>query len=128
MFTDSKAFSGFAVNDVQKAKDFYGQTLGLRVTEIPDSPGGGMLKLHLAGGAEVLIYPKPNHVPATFTILNFPVPDIDKAVDELIRRGVRMERYAEFDQDEKGVFRAQDPPIAWLTDPAGNTLSVLQQD
>lgn len=126
MFGSSKAFSGFAVNDLQAAKDFYTQTLGLRVSEETDVPGGSMLTLHLGGGTEVLVYPKDNHVPATFTVLNFPVADIDEAVDELVRRGVRMERYAQFDQDEKGVFRAQDPPIAWFTDPAGNTFSVLQ--
>jgi catechol 2,3-dioxygenase-like lactoylglutathione lyase family enzyme len=128
MFTNSKAFSGFAVNDLQKAKEFYTQTLGLRVSEEADAPGGAMLTLHLEGGTEVLVYPKPNHVPATFTVLNFPVPDIDKAVDELIRRGVRMERYPEFEHDEKGIFRGQTPLIAWFTDPAGNTFSVLQLD
>lgn len=128
MFTKTKAFSSFAVNDVQKAKDFYGQTLGLRISEEADTPGGGILTLQLEGGGEVMIYPKPNHVPATFTVLNFPVPDIDQAVDELTRRGVRFERYAEFEQDEKGIFRTEGPPIAWFTDPAGNTLAVLQLD
>ncbi|MBT2393273.1 VOC family protein [Streptomyces sp. ISL-1] len=125
MLANSKAFSGFAVNDLQKAKEFYGQTLGLRVSEETDATGG-MLTLHLAGGADILLYPKPNHVAASFTVLNFPVPDIDEAVSELARRGVTFERYAGFDQDEKGVFRAEGPPIAWFTDPAGNTLAVLQ--
>lgn len=125
MLTNSKAFSGFAVNDLQEAKEFYGQTLGLRVTEESDATGG-MLTLHLEGGTEILVYPKPNHVAASFTVLNFPVPDIDEAVTELAGRGVTFERYAGFDQDEKGVFRAEGPPIAWFTDPSGNTLSVLQ--
>ncbi|MFF4231987.1 VOC family protein [Streptomyces sp. NPDC001820] len=125
MLANSKAFSGFAVNDLQKAKEFYGQTLGLRVSEETDATGG-MLTLHLAGGADILVYAKPNHVAASFTVLNFPVPDIDEAVSELARRGVIFERYAGFDQDEKGVFRAEGPPIAWFTDPAGNTLAVLQ--
>ncbi|MFF3397649.1 VOC family protein [Streptomyces sp. NPDC002659] len=127
MLTNSKAFSGFAVNDLQKAKEFYGQTLGLRVTE-ETGPPGGMLTLHLGSGAQIFVYPKPNHVAANFTVLNFPVPDIDEAVDELAGRGVTFERYAGFDQDEKGVMRAEGPPIAWFTDPSGNTLSVLQMD
>ncbi len=123
MFADSSAFSGFSVDDVDKARQFYGETLGLRVSE-----ENGMLHLHLAGGQNVLVYPKPNHTPATFTILNFPVPDIDAAVDELAARGVRLERYDGFNQDEKGILRDdQSPPIAWFTDPAGNVLSVLQE-
>jgi catechol 2,3-dioxygenase-like lactoylglutathione lyase family enzyme len=126
MLTSSKAFSSFAVNDLQQAKEFYGQTLGLRVTE--ETGMGGMLTLHLGGGAEILVYPKPNHVAANFTLLNFPVPDIDQAVDELTERGVTFERYAGFDQDEKGIMRAEGPPIAWFTDPSGNTLAVLQLD
>jgi catechol 2,3-dioxygenase-like lactoylglutathione lyase family enzyme len=122
MFADSSAFSGFSVDDVDKARQFYGETLGLRVSE-----ENGMLHLHLAGGQNILVYPKPNHTPATFTILNFPVPDIDAAVDELAARGVRLERYDGFNQDEKGILRDdQSPPIAWFTDPAGNVLSVLQ--
>lgn len=121
MFTDTKAFSGFAVDDIERAKEFYGGTLGLRVTE-----DHGLLTLHIAGGAEIIIYPKENHTPAGFTLLNFPVDDIDAAVEELTRRGVRFERYPEFDQDDKGVFRKEGPLIAWFTDPAGNVLSVLQ--
>jgi catechol 2,3-dioxygenase-like lactoylglutathione lyase family enzyme len=121
MLEDSRAFSGFAVDDVQKAQQFYGETLGLRTSE-----EHGLLRLHLAGDRPVLVYPKPDHVPATYTILNFPVPDIDRAVDELAERGVRFERYEGFDQDEKGVFRGGGPYIAWFTDPAGNILSVLQ--
>jgi catechol 2,3-dioxygenase-like lactoylglutathione lyase family enzyme len=121
MLADTKAFSGFAVNDVAKATQFYGETLGLRV-----SAENGMLHLHLGSGADVLVYPKPNHTPASFTVLNFPVDDIDKAVDTLTERGVRFERYDGIDTDEKGVARGGGPYIAWFTDPAGNVLSVLQ--
>jgi catechol 2,3-dioxygenase-like lactoylglutathione lyase family enzyme len=122
MFAKTKAFSGFAVDDLQKARRFYGETLGLNVAE-----EHGLLYLHLFGGTDVLVYPKPDHVPASFTILNFPVDDIDEAVDELVRRGVRFERYPGLDADEKGVFRGGGPYIAWFTDPAGNILSVLQE-
>lgn len=123
MFGQTKAFSGFSVDDVQAAKSFYGEILGLEVTE-----AYGLLRLHLAGGTEVLAYPKgEQHVPATFTILNFQVEDIDAAVDELSRRGVVFQRYPELEADEKGVFRGGGPFIAWFTDPAGNTLSVLQE-
>ncbi|MFD8019430.1 VOC family protein [Streptomyces lavendulae] len=121
MFSDTRAFSGFAVDDIQRAKEFYGETLGLRVTE-----ENGLLTLHIAGGAEILVYPKEDHVPAGFTLLNFPVEDIDAAVDGLAGRGVRFERYPGFEQDEKGVVREGGPLIAWFTDPAGNVLSVLQ--
>jgi len=121
MFADSKAFSGFSVDDVDRARQFYGEILGLRVSE-----ENGMLHLHLAGGHNVLVYPKPNHAPATFTVLNFPVDDIDEAVDALAARGVRIERYDGFNQDEKGILRDEGPRIAWFTDPAGNVLSVLQ--
>jgi catechol 2,3-dioxygenase-like lactoylglutathione lyase family enzyme len=122
MLSESKAFSGFAVDDVQKAREFYGDTLGLRTSE-----EYGLLTLHLAGDRPTLVYPKPDHTPATYTILNFPVDDIDRAVDELAERGVRFEKYDGFDQDEKGVFRGGGPYIAWFTDPAGNVLSVLQE-
>src|SRR5437016_42831 len=122
MFQDVHAFSGFSVDDPQKAKEFYGQTLGLEVTE-----ANGLLTLHLAGGSNVLIYPKPNHAPATFTILNFPVDNVEKAVDELTRRGVRFEHYeGELQTDERGISRGSGPTIAWFTDPAGNILSVLE--
>jgi catechol 2,3-dioxygenase-like lactoylglutathione lyase family enzyme len=124
MFTETKAFSGFAVDDVPKAREFYEQTLGVRVTE-----DNGLLTLHLAGGERpTLAYPKPDHTPADYTILNFPVDDIEKAVDELTARGVRFERYEGFDQDEKGIFRGEGPLIAWFRDPAGNVLSVIQLD
>ncbi len=123
MFGQTKAFSGFSVDDIQAAKLFYGEMLGLEVTE-----AYGLLRLHLAGGTEVLAYPKgEQHVPATFTILNFQVEDIDAAVDELGRRGVVFQRYPGLEADEKGVFRGGGPFIAWFTDPAGNILSVLQE-
>ncbi len=124
MLKDAKAFSGFSVNDLQKAKEFYGQTLGLDVSE-----AHGLLTLHLAGGTNVLMYPKENHIPATFTILNFPVANIEQTVDDLTSRGVHFESYHEGDlvTDEKGIFRGGGPLIAWFKDPAGNILSVLEQ-
>ncbi|MGH2752099.1 MAG: VOC family protein [Actinomycetota bacterium] len=125
MFGTTNAFSGFAVNDVPAAKKFYAETLGLKVSE-----DHGLLTLHIAGGGDILVYPKPDHAPATFTILNFPVDDIDQAVDELASRGVSFQRYDGFEQDEKGIARPSGddgPPIAWFTDPAGNILSVFQQ-
>jgi catechol 2,3-dioxygenase-like lactoylglutathione lyase family enzyme len=121
MFEHTRAYSGFSVDDIQKAKRFYGETLGLRVSE-----QNGMLTLHLAGDRDTLVYPKDDHTPATFTILNFPVEDVDRTVEELTERGVRFERYPGFDQDEKGVFRGGGPLIAWFKDPAGNILSVIQ--
>jgi len=123
MFEHTKAFSGFSVDDIPKAKQFYGETLGLRVSE-----EYGMLTLHIAGDRDTLIYPKEDHTPATFTILNFPVDDVDKAVEELAARGVRFERYDGAEQDEKGINRGGGPLIAWFKDPAGNILSVIQQD
>ena len=125
MLQDSKAFSGFAVPDIAKAKEFYGKTLGLNVSE-----DRGLLKLHLAGGNNVLIYSKPNHVPATFTILNFPVDDVDQAVDKLSKRGVHFVIYEQGDvqTDEKGIMRGNGPTIAWFKDPAGNILSVLEAE
>jgi catechol 2,3-dioxygenase-like lactoylglutathione lyase family enzyme len=122
MLTNSKAFSGFAVDDLPKAREFYGETLGLRTSE-----EHGLLSLHLAGDRDTLVYPKPDYTPATYTILNFPVDDIDKAVDELVERGVRFERYDSFEQDDKGISRGGGPDIAWFKDPAGNVLSVLQE-
>lgn len=122
MFDNIKAFSSFAVNDLAAAKRFYGETLGLEVSDGPM----GTLSLHVTGGLEILIYPKPNHTPASFTILNFPVDDIDRVVDDLVDRGVRFERYDGFGQDDKGIARGEGPLIAWFTDPAGNVLSVLQ--
>jgi catechol 2,3-dioxygenase-like lactoylglutathione lyase family enzyme len=123
MFQKSKAFSGFSANDISAAKEFYGGTLGLDVAE-----RNGMLELHLGGGGLVLIYPKPNHTPATFTVLNFPVDDVEQAVDQLTAKGVQFERYeGEFPTDEKGISRGEGPLIAWFKDPAGNIVSVLQQ-
>jgi predicted enzyme related to lactoylglutathione lyase len=121
VFSTSKAFSGFAVDDIARANAFYGETLGLEVSE-----ANGMLRLSIADGAQVLVYPKPSHLPATYTILNFPVDDIDSAVDDLAARGIAMTRYDGFDQDERGIFRGGGPFIAWFTDPAGNVLSVVQ--
>jgi catechol 2,3-dioxygenase-like lactoylglutathione lyase family enzyme len=122
MLAETKAFSGFAVPDLKEARAFYEGTLGLRVSEEHD-----LLTLHLAGDRDTLVYAKPDHVPATYTILNFPVDDVGAAVDELQQRGVRFERYEGLDQDEKGISRAPDgPAIAWFTDPAGNILSVLE--
>jgi predicted enzyme related to lactoylglutathione lyase len=121
MLRDSRAFSGFSSNDIPKAKEFYGQTLGLEVTEENE-----MLTLHLAGGGRVLIYPKDDHEPASFTVLNFPVADVDAAVDSLTKAGVAFERYDGMNQDERGVMRDQGPAIAWFKDPAGNVLAVLE--
>jgi catechol 2,3-dioxygenase-like lactoylglutathione lyase family enzyme len=123
MFTNTKAFSGFAVPDIEAARAFYADTLGIKTTE-----EHGILTLHLGGGERpTLVYPKPDHTPATYTILNFPVDDIDATVDELTARGVEMQRYDGMDQDERGVMRSGGPYIAWFTDPAGNVLSVLQE-
>ena len=123
MLKDSKAFSGFAVKDLDAAKRFYGQTLG---QDVRDGPMG-IMELHLAGGATVMVYPKDDHVPATYTILNFPVDDIDESVDHLVAKGVVFERYPHLKADEKGVFREEGPDIAWFKDPAGNILAVLQE-
>ena len=124
MFRDSKAFSGFAVKDLDAARSFYGETLGL---EVEDQPMG-ILELRLATGASVLVYPKPDHVPATYTILNFPVSDVEAAVDRLVAAGVRMERFEGFEQDAKGIARdGEGPTIAWFTDPSGNILAVLDE-
>ena len=124
MFKNTKAFSGFSVDDLRKAKAFYSQTLGLEVAELPEG-----LELQIASGTGIFIYPKPNHTPATFTILNFPVDDIEQAVDELAKRGVRFEHYNKGDlkTDEKGIARGPGPNIAWFKDPAGNILSVLEE-
>jgi predicted enzyme related to lactoylglutathione lyase len=119
---NSKAFSGFAVDDVQTAREFYGDTLGLKTSE-----ENGILTLHLAGERPTFIYPKPDFTPATYTILNFPVDDIESAVDQLSERGVSFERYDGFDQDERGIAEGPGPRIAWFKDPAGNILSVLQE-
>jgi catechol 2,3-dioxygenase-like lactoylglutathione lyase family enzyme len=121
---ESRAFSGFSVDDVPRAHAFYRDTLGLDVAE-----ENGMLQLELVGGGRVLMYPKPDHAPATFTVLNFPVADIEAAVDWLAGRGVRFEQYegTPIETDSRGIFRGGGPLIAWFTDPAGNVLSVLQE-
>lgn len=123
MFKNSKAFSGFSVNDINKAKEFYSQVLGLGVQEKE-----GMLSLQVKGSNEIIIYPKPNHIPATFTILNFPTDNIEEAVEELTKKGVRFEIYKEeaYKTDEKGIRRDSGMKIAWFKDPAGNILSVIE--
>jgi catechol 2,3-dioxygenase-like lactoylglutathione lyase family enzyme len=122
MFADTKAYSGFAVDDMEKAREFYGQTLGLRTSE-----EYGLMWLHLAGGRDTLVYHQPDPRPASYTILNFEVDDIDQAVDAMAARGVHFERYDVVDQDDKGAFREEGPYIAWFKDPSGNVLSVLQE-
>jgi catechol 2,3-dioxygenase-like lactoylglutathione lyase family enzyme len=125
MFENTKAFSGFSVDDIPAAKQFYGETLGLDVSEENE-----ILTLQIAGDRPTLIYPKEDHTPATFTILNFPVDDVESAVDQLSERGVEFERYpgTDLETDEKGIFRDPDSPlIAWFKDPAGNVLSVIQE-
>jgi predicted enzyme related to lactoylglutathione lyase len=117
-----KAFSSFSVNDLGKAKQFYSRTMGLQVSESPEG-----LELHVADGTKVFVYPKPNHSPATFTVLNFPVKNIEEAVDRLKQLGVRFEKYeGDLKTDEKGIFRGEGPKIAWFKDPAGNFLSVIE--
>ena len=129
MLAQSKAFSGFAVDDIEKAREFYGDTLGLEVE------GGGrrvgrarLLNLKLAGDRATLVYPKPDFEPATYTILNFPVDDVEATVDGLTERGVSFERYEGVEQDEKGISRGMGPTIAWFKDPAGNVLAVLEEE
>ncbi|MGA5063847.1 VOC family protein [Streptomyces exfoliatus] len=127
MFGETPAFSGFSVDDLDAARRFYGETLGLKA-ELDGEGEMRMLSLTLAGGARIFVYPKDDHAPATFTILNFEVDDIERAVDELTGRGVTLERYADFEADDKGVVRVEGgPAIAWFKDPAGNVLSVLQE-
>jgi|SRR5699024_4096330 len=133
MFKNTKTFSSFSVDDSQKAQEFYGETLGMDINLVEGMEDFGMLELHIEDNNTIMIYPKPNHEPATFTVLNFPVKDIDDAVDELINRGVKFERYDEeaFNMDEKNISRSKkgpEPNIAWFKDPAGNILSVLQDN
>jgi catechol 2,3-dioxygenase-like lactoylglutathione lyase family enzyme len=123
MLKGSQAFSGFSVDDIDRARQFYGETMEMEISVVMH----GLLNLQLPGGGHILVYPKPNHTPATFTILNFPVDDIEAAVDELKKRGVHFEHYdAPMKTDEKGIFRGGGPLIAWFRDPAGNILSVIQ--
>jgi predicted enzyme related to lactoylglutathione lyase len=125
MFANTKATNGFAVDDIEAAKKFYGETLGLGVTVLSEE--FGVTSIQLAGGRDTLVYAKPDFVPATYTILNFEVDDVDSAVDQLGAKGVEFERYEGFEQDEKGIARGPGPSIAWFKDPAGNILAVLQQ-
>src|SRR5215210_8484500 len=125
MFENTKAYNGFAVDDVHKARDFYAEVLGVKAQVLDEE--NGLMSLGLGGDPDTLVYQKPDFTPATYTILNFPVDDIDAAVDGLAERGVQLERYEGFDQDDKGVFRGEGPFIAWFKDPAGNILSVLQE-
>ena len=124
MLTNSKAFNGFAVDDLQKAHQFYGETLGVKTTIVDEQ--NGLMTLHLPGDRDTLVYEKRDLKPGNYTILNFPVDNIEGAVDELTKRGVQFERYDGFEQDEKGISRGGGPPLAWFTDPAGNILSLIQ--
>jgi len=125
MFANTKAFSGFAVDDLDRAREFYGETLGLRTSVLDEE--NGLMVLHLAGDRDTFVYRKEDFEPATYTILNFQVDDVEKAVDDLSARGVRFERYDGFEQDEKGIARDMGPDIAWFKDPAGNILAVLHE-
>src|ERR1700710_940703 len=125
MFANTRATNGFAVDDIEAAKQFYGETLGLGVTVLSEEHG--VTSIQLAGGRDTLVYAKPDFAPATYTILNFEVDDVDAAVDGLASKGVPFERYEGFEQDEKGIARGPGPSIAWFKDPARNILSVLQQ-
>jgi catechol 2,3-dioxygenase-like lactoylglutathione lyase family enzyme len=125
MLAQSKAFSGFAVDDLEQARRFYADTLGLDVKAIDDP---GLLNIRLAGDRDILVYPKGDFEPATYTILNFPVDDVEAAVDDLVSRGVAFERYDGMEQDEKGIARGPGPEIAWFKDPAGNILAVLESE
>jgi predicted enzyme related to lactoylglutathione lyase len=125
VFGNTKAYSGFAVDDLERAREFYGETLGLKTSVLDEE--NGLMVLHIAGDRNTLVYRKPDFTPATYTILNFPVDDVDDAVDQLTARGVRFERYDGFEQDEKGIARGPGPNIAWFKDPAGNILSVLEE-
>ena len=124
MFTNTKAISGFAVDDIDRAVEFYGTTLGLKTTVLQE---GLLVQLDIAGDRPTLVYAKPDFEPATYTILNFPVADVERAVADLKDRGIALEHYDGMDQDEQGIMRNEGPPIAWFKDPAGNILSVVQQ-
>jgi catechol 2,3-dioxygenase-like lactoylglutathione lyase family enzyme len=126
MLANSRAYSGFAVDDIAKARQFYTETLGLTVSNVPGAPDV-LATLQTGGDGRILIYEKPDFAPATYTILNFPVEDINKTVDELTARGVTFQRYEGMAQDERGIALELGPPIAWFTDPAGNILAVIQE-
>jgi predicted enzyme related to lactoylglutathione lyase len=125
MFANTKAFSSFAVDDLDRAREFYGETLGLRTSVLDEE--SGVTVLHLAGDRDTVVYGKPDFEPATYTVLNFQVDDVEEAVDALSARGVRFERYEGFEQDEKGISRSLGPDIAWFKDPAGNILAVMRE-
>jgi predicted enzyme related to lactoylglutathione lyase len=125
MFENTKAFSSFAADDIDKAREFYSETLGLKTSTLDEE--NGLIALELAGDRTTLVYRKPDFTPATYTILNFPVDDVEQAVDDLTARGVQFERYEGFEQDEKGIARNGGPDIAWFKDPAGNILAVLEE-
>lgn len=125
MFDTNEAFSSFAVRDPDRAKKFYTETLGLSVEPVEGMEDEGLQTLTLGNGTAILVYPKPNHTPASFTVLNFTVENIDATVDELTQRGVEFVRYPEFDQDDKGIARGT-PQVAWFTDPSGNTIGIIQ--
>ena len=128
MFDTTRAFGSFAVPDPDTALEFYGTTLGLDVRPVPGMEGHGLLQIDLGGDHGVLVYPKPDHVPAVFTVLNLPVDDIDAAVDELLRRGITTLRYEEFRHDAKGIVREGGGPlVAWFTDPGGNVIGLIQE-
>jgi predicted enzyme related to lactoylglutathione lyase len=126
MLANSKAYSGFAVDDLQKARDFYGETLGVNTTVLDEE--NGLLQLDIAGDRPTLMYLQPDATPASYTILNFPVDDVERTVDELTARGVKFERYDGYEQDDKGINTGPGPRIAWFKDPAGNVLSVLEEE
>ncbi|MET9779611.1 VOC family protein [Nocardiopsis alba] len=127
MFDSTRAFGSFAVPDTEVALDFYRNTLGLDVVPVPGMEGYGLIRIELGADRSILVYPKPDHEPAVFTVLNLMVDDIDAAVDDLGRRGVAMLRYEGFDQDEKGIARGEGPAVAWFTDPAGNVIGLIQE-
>lgn len=125
MFGSTKAYSSFAVDDARKARAFYEETLGLKTTMLDEE--NGIMTVRLGGGSDVLVYERPGHEPAAYTVLNFSVDDVEAAVDGLTERGVTFERYEGIEQDEKGIARGMGPTIAWFTDPAGNVFAVLQE-
>lgn len=126
MFNTSKAFSSFSINNLEEAIEFYQDKLGIEIEEYNDM--GGMFSLLLSKGNKVMIYPKgEDHVPANFTVLNFSVTDVEKTVDQLVAKGIKMEVYDGFNQDEKGISRGMGPTLAWFKDPAGNVLSILEE-
>lgn len=123
MFKNSHAFSSFSVNDLEEAKEFYGKVLGIKVTEWPEMG----LELHIAGSNPIFVYPKDNHEPATFTVLNFPVKDVDESVEMMTKKGITFEQYPEMGTDEKGISRFEGRGMAWFKDPAGNIISILSE-